>query len=888
MMSDSSSGNVPSWLLKAKVMTPELVRDYLQRSSLLRKIESGLERRLTVLQAPAGFGKTTVLADVARRKQAEGVLVGWLSLDEDDTPSVVGNCLASAFEHASLDLTETQDLDAWSSSPSVHQIGMLARAIELHSAPCLLILDEVDRLPPRSVELVDRLIKLGPGNLRVAVAFRSNPGLDLATHVLNGSGSVVSTEQFRFSGADIARFFCGELSRRELIAVEERTAGWPVAVMVHRNVRASEAAGSAADTERLTSNYVAVRLLRYLPAEIRTDLMDLAVFDWIDADLVDEVLGSSDARLRVARQSALDGLLLPMDRRGAVRRLHPLVRDYCTDLLALENPVRKRGLHKRIAQAMAQRGHLMPACRHATAAGDSQLAGEFIETAGVFQMWLRGGPSRLLAMDRFLTPQVTALYPRCALLRSVVLRLKLRVEEARAQYASVSRATGDFSRDRDGGDADALAVDRIFTQAVLAGGSGQLLGGEFDKMRTAGGPDAASPVRDQGRHTLLCASHFERASFGESRRSGILARASFNDEMRYGNVFVNIHLGMSAMAQGRVREATEHYAAARQGTKRYLSSDPCLAVWVDAVKIELDLERNRRKAIRQRTLTGLAALRGAWTSVYAVPAAVSAELMSMQYGQESAIQLLTRALDDARPARDESLSRYLAGLLAFYLVEGGRPGQAARLWRDHALPDEAAALLDLERQPWRTMEAISCARIRLLADQGEFAAGEALAQSLCRVASERGLIRTLFRGLALAMLVAQRAGEPDRVQELLVEYLRRVREVDYVRPLARYGAVSRTALTRLLDTAPGPAMREAAESVLSHLGGTTNTGTVFSARERWVLAEVGRGRRNGEIATLLKISEGGVRYHLRNIYRKTGVTRRRDLVTKAPSLGVPG
>ena len=242
--------------------------------------------------------------------------------------------------------------------------------------------------------------------------------------------------------------------------------------------------------------------------------MDLAVFDWIDADLVDEVLGSSDARLRVARQSALDGLLLPMDRRGAVRRLHPLVRDYCTELLALENPVRQRGLHKRIAQAMAQRGHLMPACRHATAAGDSQLAGEFIETAGVFQMWLRGGPSRLLAMDRFLTPQVTALYPRCALLRSVVLRLKLRVDEARAQYASVSRATGDFSRDRDGGDADALAVDRIFTQAVLAGGSGQLLGGEFDKMRTAGGPDAASPVRDQGRHTLLCASHFERASFG--------------------------------------------------------------------------------------------------------------------------------------------------------------------------------------------------------------------------------------------------------------------------------------------------------------------------------------------------------------------------------------
>ena len=81
---------VPSLPLIAKVTIPAPTTAYVPRASLLRRLDSVLERPLTVLQAPAGFGKTTVLADVSRRTQKPGVIVGWLSLDEGRYPERAG------------------------------------------------------------------------------------------------------------------------------------------------------------------------------------------------------------------------------------------------------------------------------------------------------------------------------------------------------------------------------------------------------------------------------------------------------------------------------------------------------------------------------------------------------------------------------------------------------------------------------------------------------------------------------------------------------------------------------------------------------------------------------------------------------------------------------
>ena len=882
---------VPAWLLRAKVVMPAPVSGYVFRGSLVRQLETALQRRLTVLQAPAGFGKTTVLADVGHRIEARGHLVGWLTLDEDDTPSVFGSYVAYAFERAGLDLAAVADRHEWSSSAIGRRIGLLARAIEQHGAPCLLVLDEVQRLPRHTVRLIDLLLKRAPPNLHFAAAFRSNPGIDIAPHILDGSAIILGASAFRFSRHEIAQFFQGDLSRRKLAAVEKRTAGWPVALMVYRNMQVRETGRSGADARSLTSNFVGVRLLGDLSAEDRAFLMDLAVFDGIEADLVDEVLGSSDARLRIAALSALDGLLLHSANDHGVRHLHPLVREYCVAQFAVEAPERKRTLHARIARALNRRGRLEPALRHARNAGDVQFLGELIESVGVVGLWVRGGSAQVMAADGFLTPEIMEARARLALLRCVALSYTQQFDKAAALYEAVARRTGGFTRDRDGGDVGALAFDRLFTHMALRGGAYGLQRDEFDAIVSdrgaSAGDDESSRFRAATHHAVRCGVSYQQARFEECRRHGKQARAHLGDDARYGDIYLTTCLGMAAMAQGRVREAADQYRRARQAARRFFASDPLLAATTEAVTIELDLERNREKAIQQRTLPCMDELRRGWIDIYAAAVDVRAELAFEQNGGEVVVKLLWDLINDARSTGVERLSNHLSALLASYLVMTGRGDDAACLWRDRALPGAAADLLDLRGQSWRTMEVQSCARVLLLVDQGDVDAAGELADGLYRTASAHGLVRTAMRSQALSVVVAHSANAPDLAVKRLASFLRRARDVDYVRPLVRHRRVSLTLLERLLGGEPDGNLREAAESMLARLDKRSATAEPeFTAREQEILADLRHGYRNKEIAERLGITDEGVRYHLKKIYRKTGVSGRNDAVRYALGKGI--
>ena len=162
-----------------------------------------------------------------------------------------------------------------------------------------------------------------------------------------------------------------------------------------------------------------------------------------------------------------------------------------------------------------------------------------------------------------------------------------------------------------------------------------------------------------------------------------------------------------------------------------------------------------------------------------------------------------------------------------------------------------------------------------------------LASRLCAAASAHGLTRTLLRGLALSMVAAHGAGRKEQALARVAEFLRLTRDVDYVRPLVRHREVSRAVLRRLLDTDPDTDLRLAAESMLADVDEPAPaTSGFFSWREVEVLVQVGRGLGNREIASRLGLTDEGVRYHLKNIYRKTGASKRTDAVRYAQSLGV--
>ena len=105
---------------------------------------------------------------------------------------------------------------------------------------------------------------------------------------------------------------------------------------------------------------------------------------------------------------------------------------------------------------------------------------------------------------------------------------------------------------------------------------------------------------------------------------------------------------------------------------------------------------------------------GRRTDRYVATIAIGAELILEQHDGEAVIRFLRKSAEDVQATNIESMSNNVAALLAHYLAEAGRPDEAGEVWRDYGLPCAATELVDLDRQSWRTMEALSCARIRAI------------------------------------------------------------------------------------------------------------------------------------------------------------------------------
>ena len=886
---------IAPWLLGAKVTLPERADFYFHRPRLLEQFErTGL--RIVVVRAPAGFGKTTLLSQVCRAEREGGMLGAWLTLDEDDTEETVGMYLMYAFERAGLDISvATNDVE--------YRVELLAREVERHAAPCLLVLDEAERLTGNAIDAVDFLLHHAPPNLRIVIGLRSNPGLDVAPAVLDGTGSVLSADQLRFSNAEIADFFDGRLTRRELATVVERAEGWPVALRLYRNIKAGgttiggdvQGARDLGGDEGIAANWLGSRLLRNLGDADREFLLDLALFDWVDTALVDEVLARNDSGRRIIALTALDGLLQPLSGDEDTKRLHPLVKNFCSAKRLREDQRRFRRLHREIALALIRRGHLLPSIRHAAEAGDTELVGDVLVRVGGLRLWLREGMTRLGAADRFLTQEVVDSYPRLALLRCRLLVQQSRLVDARSLYETVKARTGNFTTDRAGGDDHALRVDGTFIKATLVGYGCLPIGADLvaelaasmDLVKRETQPDAATVAAHA---SLLFAAHNLRASFARGNEFGAEAEAQYAlCESWYGSYHVGLHYGIAAMAQGRIAEAEAYYQRSARIAKQHFPLDSGLLLIPDILLAELNLERNRTELLQEQASAIPIPLRygAAWLDIYVAAHEVAAEWRYGMGGIEDALMAIEPSRNAALDQGLTSVARHLSALEAGYLVTDGRLDAAHRVWHDGALPEDLHGLLDLDGQSWREMDAICCARIRLLGARGDLQAANDLADNVIRLARERGLTRTLMRCLAVTMAVQYRAGNVDEAVERLVDGLRLLPAADFSRPLVREREASLAVSQRLLGGPVDPELRNSAESLILQLGETEGAPAAeYTIREVEILEWLGRGRRDKEIARHLGLTVDGVRYHLRNIYRKTGASGRLDAVRRARLAGV--
>ncbi len=871
---DNELAAEPSWLLASKASPPPPAASYFRREDLLGRLEP--LPRLTVIRAPGGFGKTSLLADVCHQWRAADRIAAWLTLDEDDTPGIIDAYLAFAFKLAGLEMVGAEAPTGNLGGAALphrtrRRTEFLVAAIEAHGPPCMLVLDDVDRVASRqALDTINFLIHNGPRNLCIAIAGRENPGLDVANAILDGHGLYLTVDQLRFSKPWIARFFGGALSRRELSLLAERTDGWPVALRVYRNMRNVGApSGKPASVQELSGDsgvaaeWFSERLLRGLERDDRDLLLDLSLFEWIAPESANEVL-HADVHRRIGSLNALEGLW-SIDEDTNVLRLNPLLKEYCATRRFREDPARFREVHRRLADVQARAGHVLSAFRHTSEVADAQLIGEVLERVGGVRQWGSFGVKGLVAIDGFLTTEVVELFPRAALVRCTALALASRLGEALALYAKVSAATQGFMVDRAGGDSQALQADHLLVQATLVGYSCQPLNSALTQQALAGIEKRLPHENDRivtGAYRLAV-SHVDhqRAHFDAAGRDGVGAREDFLQAgASYGATYANLHLGTVAMAQGHIDEAARCYRLA----------GPNLIA--DILSFELEHERTVGVPLKPKPDVSRVAGAG-WIDVYAAAYSVRTELAFEAGGAQAALLAVDESRQVALASNLTTVLRFLAALRVAWLVRDGLADEAERAWRLAKLPDEDAALLDLDGQSWREMEALACARIGFLVTQFEFGRALELAQALRDLASSRGLARVLMNGIAFSMMIAYRARDTAAATELLAEFFRRTKKVPYFQPLARVGEATREVIRLLVARDGEDAVPKAARGLLVD-GAALPEAPQFTPRERAIMEGVASGRRNKEIANHLGLTEHGVRYHLKNIYRKTGAQGR--------------
>ena len=878
------AGGLPPWLLHHRVALPDRSPGYLRRAALAERC-APTAHRLTLLVAPGGFGKTTLLVESCHDARESGVPVAWLTLAEDDAETL-GVHLAHAFQEAGLDVLGSLRSDGPPHDAAYTHIGLLGSALAGHDGPFVLALDEAERLAdPSASAVLSEFLRLAPGNLHVAIAGRELPsGVDLAAPGLAADIAVVSAADLRFTRDDMALFFDRTLSPAELESVASASQGWPIALRIRRN--------DTGGTERsrvlsdLVGNWVGSRLWHSFSGEDGAFVLDLGLFDWFDPALLDAVLGAQGGAQRLESIRALDGLLGPVGEDGSgVRALHPLIRDHCARRLRRDSPARFRSVHGRIAQALHARGRPVEAMRHAAEAEDPRLPERILVEAGGVRLCLHQGFDQLVAATRLLGDG-DGNDPRLLAARGAALAACGRLHDARRVLATMPPLSAGAPAESPPEAAD-VYLDRWLARAIVAHFGAESAPTAETRHQLANGPAlAALPSTDSvvgiGVDFLLCVHAGIRADFDAAADHARRLRGLRAVHAPFLVPAVEIELGLAAMAQGRVDDATERYRNAQRLAQGSLVHAPRLMQASDVLARELRLERNHARADRAGPRDGIRT--GSSLATYLAACDLAVEQTLAAEGVDAAVAAATAMAVEARQTGLPSVVRHLGAQRVSLLADADRAGQAERAWRAAALPDTDDGCLDLDAQSWRELESVSCARLRLLTVQRRFRDGRCFSRAVLRVAASHRLRRTEMRVLVLRMKLEDRAGSRDGALAELGAFLDLLAETDYARPLLREGDLATAMLRQCAAADPGRG--DAAERLLASadaLDAAVHYG--LTGREVEVLDLL--DYRDDHIADALGISRHGVRYHVGKILRKLGVRNRREAVARARSLGIP-
>jgi LuxR family maltose regulon positive regulatory protein len=874
------------------------------RPRLTASLHDQRDARLTLVVAPAGYGKTTLLTEWHRQLREQGLMVGWLTLDADDSDaSHVLKCLALALAKAGVSRAAKLAVSSHLVNASVKQhLTTLLNLIAAAREDVILILDEFEHLPQSvATGVFLPLIEKGPANLHLVIASRETPPLPVASLRSLGHLHAVEAEELRFDQSEVQSIFGGAATNRELKLLVDQTSGWPVAVQLLRGVwtnqeRRDQVLRDMETLDDTLTDYLSEQVFSSLPQDLFDALVHLSPVDRLSPGIMEFMTGSDGNWSRLLEADALTPFLTPLDAKLKVYRPHPIIRAYFKGRLDQQAGNIRKPVYRRAAEWYASAGRLVSAVSSARLADEVELAGRLIEDAGGLTMWLRSGLPRLQAVVEALDQDIVRAFPRVKLLVAFLRVKEGNVALAREMLEQTRDETSGFEQDRDGRDNAALKLDSLILESTLLVNEGRAASDRYldQYENTVLRISANDTIFLSNVKNLLAISHIQRGYFDKGIAETIEAIDHYRQAgLIHGEFFARLHMGNAYFVKGEPDKARTAYGAARQLWRSDLDEEKTKLAILNAQTNELAYEC----ALSPPAVKGLVETRAMiekcewWYDVFA--AAISPLVMTL---------LETRGLGTAR--EELSLCRKLVekrganGLLP--LLEAwdvschalkGDPQEAAYRLEKSGLYKNRQQIIAGTGTPWREQEAIAAAVARVLIGTEQPLEAVRYLTPIENRMLEAGHIRSAIRIGTLKTLAQDALGDGEAAQQSCMQVLKSASRTGYVRAFA----TERDGITGMLDR-HGHALKQSGDLDRDECGlidrlqnkqgsGPDDDKAALSDRERTVLSEVAKGLTDKEIARELGLTPNTVKFHLKNVFRKLGVRNRTEAVKISRDMG---
>jgi LuxR family transcriptional regulator, maltose regulon positive regulatory protein len=905
----------PDSLVSTKLRPSQARAKLVARPRLIAKLERETGRKLTLISAPAGFGKTTLLVEWFRERADGEGSVAWASLDEGDNDPVRFLSYLVAALRRTIGEEFGEGVLAALRSPEPPQMEAVLGALinELAELPgeVAVVLDDYHVIYSEPVHGVfSFLLEHLPPNVHLVISSRIDPPLQLSRLRARNQMMEIDAAELSFTSEEAATFLNGvmglDLSAEDVAALEERTEGWIAGLQLaalsmrdRKDIPGFLRAFSGSHRDVL--DYLAEEVLERQPGQMREFLLQTSILDHLSGALCDALTGRSDGQEMLERLEKDNLFVVALDEERHWYRYHHLFADFLRTRLERESPERIKELHCRAAVWYEQNGLISEAVGHALAAEYHERAADLVEQV-IGKMWFRGEVMTLLGWLEALPETAKRRRPRLLLEHATALMVVGRLNDVEPLLREAEHTAGGDSREdsveHPVGTEDAhrryllgyVAAIRAWRTVRLGDPQGAielarqalaLLPEQDTRSRSIGAFSLAGAYQDAG--DLAAAS----AVFAEIGERGL---AAGHDYMALGAM---AHQAELQMARGRLREAEVilrralQLAAERGGASVHATGEVHIAMG------QLSYEWNDLDSAAHQLKEGVKLARRINRFDILVDGYIALSRVQRSRGDvESALQA----------AREAERLAHRSGV--------GEEIVKAAVWKARlhlTLDDLAAAAFEQNRATSvsggvapsvRETERIGLAR--LLVARGEHDEALSLLYQLREAAEAAGKTGEAIEILALEAVALRAKGEKERAVSTLAQALALAEPEGYVRTFADEGPPMAAILSEVLDAqqrgrlapdVPAYYLRKLLAALECDDSSATMPSGVqlhepLSERELEVLALLAAGKSNRQIASELFVALSTVKTHVKNIYGKLDVRNRTQAVSRARELGL--